>query len=1716
MGKNCRLCLAAAAGCVLLAACALLVTSPAEGQVKKVVQLPPPPPPPPNIIIGGPGVVIGGPGGVVPGSQGTGNQFSAIRLAEKSEYRQYIDVARDCIKDKAWNDACTALQTILDNKEDFYVRIKDRDPRTGREKERRTSVKYEANNILGSMPDDGLDVYEQRFGGKARRLLDEAKAGGEFDKVADVASRYLHTRAGTEASELMATYYLDRGQFFMAALRYERLLALGKRAPASDLTLFKAAFAYRRAGDVKNADRLWKELEPRLEKAGGLKIADQVVSAERLEQALAKIPRPEAINAHDWPLIRGNVTNSAQAAGSPPLLDEIVYRWPLAPDKNEISGEADEQKRQADTLLARLNPVLDRVRTQNGTPIMPGFFPVAVGDKVLFRTYFGISAYTLKEIKDADGKVVTKAGEFDWKSTDFDGALAVLLSENKDNIGGTVGNWLNMFQGQPGFSEMMYENSMVGTLATDHRYVYAVDDLAIPAHPNLMRMLQWQPQQVPAPVLRLVKGNTLRAYDVQTGSLKWEQGLSAKRDDFKEGLFLGPPLPVGGKLYGLFEKNNGELELVCLNPADGAVIGQPQQLGTVEQAAWITHDISRRVHAAHLAYGEGILVCPTHAGEVLGVDLLSRTLAWAYPYREKSPNQQPNIGGPFRPFPQPVMPIAGNITGNWYNTPPVIADGKVVFTAPDASSVHCINLRDGVMAWKRPQAEGDLFLGGVYNGKVVVVGKTGVRLLRLSTGEQVKFLPTGDVPSGQGVASRNVYYLPLKKGEICAIDLKRETVLAHNRAGTADAPAPGNLVFYEGVVLSQTPRELIVYPQLTRKLELADKAVLANPGDLTKLTERGELRLADGKVQGAVDDLREVLAKKPAANLVPRVRQKLYLAMTDLFQSNFNAASAKYLDEYRELCKVPENVEEEQQRQARFLRLVGEGRETQGNLVEAFQAYKDFGALPIHRGGVISLPEDPTHKVPTSVWLRGRVSNMIAHATAEQRRPLEEKIADEWKAVRARGDLDTIRSFVGMFDVAFQVGREARLQLAESILAKDDKGAFLEAELSLEQLRAGALREDPEVGGRALEALARLEMAKGTDESLQLAVAYTRRLASEFPKAKLRGGKTGAELFDELAADKRVLPYLNEGGPAWGGARIKARELDQQTTQKMQERYPFLHGFIIQPEGDLTPMTRQQRLLLEPNNITPQFSLVDVTGHKRRWQTSMGAGNSNMQFFNFLYNQANNNFGFLPRARFRHYLVKGHLAAVQGGTMAYGLDLESGKKLWQYSLLDQDLPPGSNIQQVMPDQDGHLYMMVWNQVFGGGQQRRIRVGHVAALGASYVAIQTQKSLIVLDPLHGTTMWSRADLPAETTVFGDDQNLYLVDVSGASASNGRALRASDGSEVAVPDFSALYQNRLRVHGHRILAAQPGREGVTLRLYDILAGKDVWSKAVGGKSTVLNSEDPNFTGAIDPAGKVTVLDARTGGLLMEGNAVQGRVTQDDVKGLHGPLLLADRDHFYVALNRPADAQRVAGIVNSNFSNGLDCAPVNGWFLAFHRKGGQRAEGGEVLKWKAGELHWHSCDPLHNQMVVLEQFDSLPVVIFTSRFMEQIKVNGGFAGQRWVSATQSVDRRTGKMVYDPLTPRGSNGNPHFYAFNVDLKDGTINMIGFTGTVQHYVDDGRKRAEQEGRLSPEPGGYSGPVGIGVPPPGVFVPRPIIRPRPIARPPIRRIQPAPLPPATK
>ena len=114
----------------------------------------------------------------------------------------------------------------------------------------------------------------------------------------------------------------------------------------------------------------------------------------------------------------------------------------------------------------------------------------------------------------------------------------------------------------------------------------------------------------------------------RTGAGRSRSGRTVKETTetlLSDCFFLGPPMPLAGKLYVVIEKD-GDLRLVCLDPAKlepstrqptpvptlvwSQVLGQPN--GKLPQ------DSFRRFQAIHLAYADGILVVPTNAGAVLG------------------------------------------------------------------------------------------------------------------------------------------------------------------------------------------------------------------------------------------------------------------------------------------------------------------------------------------------------------------------------------------------------------------------------------------------------------------------------------------------------------------------------------------------------------------------------------------------------------------------------------------------------------------------------------------------------------------------------------------------------------------------------------------------------------------------------------------------------------------------------------------------------------------------------------------------------------------------------------------------------------------------------------------------------------------------------------------------------------------------------------------
>lgn len=1493
--------------------------------------------------------------------------FPTDRKASRS-----LSAAEDFIKEEAWGEAARVLQSLLDTPEDVFIEV----PRDGAT--RWVSLRGEANRLMGTMPAKGREFYELQYGARAKARLAEAKAKNDPQALAEVAQRYRHTEAGAEATDLLGTYHLNRGRFVMASLCFERLLAGERGERVGAVSLLKAALAFRRTGDNAAFERVWKRLQT--EAGGGVRLGAQTIALDDLRKEVEGPPAGDAVaGAFDWPMFRGNPGRSAEGQGGAPFLEATWSRPTMRQPQTE------QWVRQA-----------VRQQEERQQPVLSGYFPIAVTAQtkkgpvplLVYRSFYGVHAVDLRD------------GRLFWESPAAGGLDKIVEYPEK---AAQLGTWITYYLQLPGQPNLLLENSTVGTLSTDGTRVYAVDDLVLPPHPQspVMQQLTWGTAANFGPLDDAVRHSRLQAFDLASGKFLWELGGS-DAGDLGDVYFLGPPLPLGGKLYVLVEKASS-LRLVCLDAHKGEVTWS-QALANLRDRLLL--EAGRRIRGVNLAYGDGILVCPTQAGAVIGVDVLSHSLAWEYSYREDVP--------PAEATPLPGRPVGRmflhrisqqSLAAEWKATAPVVTEGKVVFTAPDGNSVVCLNLRDGSLAWKQPRAD-DLFLAGVFGGRVLLVGRTSCRALGLADGETLWRLDTG-VPSGEGVASGTTYYLPLrssahsKEPEVCSIDIEHGTVFAHTKSRRNEVP--GNLIFFGGEVLSQTPTAVCSYPQLPVRLAQINEALKRDPNDPVGLTDRGELKLDQGDLTGAVQDLKTALAHHPPPTVLPRTRGKYFETLTELFRRDF-AASEPYLDEYRALCKVDipadavaedrQRLEEEQQRrQANFLCLLAKGREAQGRLADALGAYLAFGALPGAKDKdreLVGVIDEPVVRSRPDSWAQGHIDAMLARASPEQRRALEQEVTRQWESAKSAKDLGPLRRLVSLFGPAWAAAAEARLELAER-LGPDN---FLEAELQL----LDTLRQaDRALRARAVEGLARLSLRKDLPDD---AAYWYRELGRDYADVAVAAGKTGAEVLRDAAADPRLKPHLDEAPAAWAG-RIKVRE--QASTFTPQQTV------ALEPEGRGLPFFQRHRLVLHAGT---QLRLLDRATGEERWAQSLPTpGPAAAMIAQAAY----------PNYRVP-YRVQGHLVILGLGPVVYALDPVDQKVLWQRNVYSGNLPFNYN---VTPDLNrGGLALMM-------PDGSMLPLGQAGPVEASYVCLHTRDGLVALDPVRGTTRWSRTDASPWAEVFGDAEGLYWVEKrADGTVGAGHALRAADGVARDVPEFGPMYRRQAAVVGGRILLAERG--GSILRLYNVGAGKDVWRHTFSRGAITVRGDGPTIVGVAEPkdGGRLRIFDLPTGRELMA-----ARVDPKDLDRVYEAHLLADRDAFYVALQRPFDVQANQGPPSASVGYGIRCVGVNGKVYAFDRGTGR-------LRWKYD---------VANQYLVTNQFAESPVLVFTARYLRPFNAGPVINRGSQTTATKSIDKRTGKLLYDKEVQ-----NPalqYFLAFTVNRAAGTVDLVSHTFKIQHYI---------------------------------------------------------------
>lgn len=674
-----------------------------------------------------------------------------------------LDAAYDYVTGQRWTEAAHALQVLLDTREDVLVGIR-RAGADGKEVVYWTGVRTEAGRLLAHLPPRGRESYEAAYGPAARSLLAEANRTGDAALMAEVARRYFHTPAGAEATRLLGLYHLDRGCFHLAAVCFGRLLDRPGGDRVSPATLLAAVVAFRQAGDEARAARLWDRLA--VQAPSGVRHGGQLVGLSEWEQGLLRF--------------RAAVVGPSAPGGEefrPSRLLEA--RWTKATANEEVTRQ---------WLQAAVQREEDRSQM-----VLPASLPITAGEKLVYRSCRGVHA------------VDPTTGKLAWES-ESEWGLDKMVRELRYHP--YLAAWVNGYAGNN--PNLLIANATLGTLSTDGARVYAVEDLPLPPYPisnsggSIRRRGPFFETDFGPDLTDPANYSRLIALDAATGKLLWQLGGRAKDGpgELNDSYFLGPPLPLDGALYGVVEKNQ-ELRLVCLDALSGGV-RWAQSLAV--PADRLLQDVGRRVRPLKPAFAEGILVCPTNAGVVLGVDLFQHSLAWAYGYGEPIVPQElegMNWGRRGRYVPRELP----KLREDWKATAPIIHAGKVVVTAPDGSAVHCLDLRSGTPVWKAERKEDDLYLAGVFNRKVLVVGKQNCRALALADGKVLWSVETG-LPCGLGVAAEGTYYLPLKsalpekKPAIYAIGLERGVIRA--RMAAPKGEVPGNLTLCGGDLLSHT------------------------------------------------------------------------------------------------------------------------------------------------------------------------------------------------------------------------------------------------------------------------------------------------------------------------------------------------------------------------------------------------------------------------------------------------------------------------------------------------------------------------------------------------------------------------------------------------------------------------------------------------------------------------------------------------------------------------------------------------------------------------------------------------------------------------------------------------------------------------------------------------------------------------------------------------
>jgi len=1515
---------------------------------------------------------------------------------------QLLATAGELIPRERYTEAIRCLQKILDSGEDHFFQP-DSDVSIHR------SLKAAAQQLVGEMPRAGRKTYRSLYEPNARQMLEEAVSSGDRVKLAEVSRRFYHTEAGYEATMLLALHHHDHGRSLAAALTLQRL---GRAMP--DASRFEPRFSLTlatcglRTGMQDRARNALAALKQRRGNAAVTITGEQVRlpggdddAIDRLAALTGAAQPAETAQLDQWTLHRGNPSRNAATAASAPLLN-LQWRIPATYidelEESTLQRLMRERVQQGMSAVPALHPLAVH---REFTVQLPGKPPRHIEDVVLMRT-----TKSLLAVDFATGRRLWEtAVDHPWTARSL-GTPAATIATNR-------------LRRSTDLASRMWKDSTFGTLSSNGELVYSIEDLDSIAAPvrtaggfNMVMGTSSSPY------------NRLAAHEIRTGKIRWHLGGPADDYPLREAgtFFLGPPLPLMGRLYVLAEIQN-EIRLMVLDAKTGETLWD-QHLAVAEIN--VSQDRTRRLAGASPSYADGILICPTSAGAVVAVDLATRSLLWGYCYhRDYTPNVSRSII-----IVNGVRRSTSTPKDTWVDATAMVVDGRVLISPPESQWLHCLNLIDGKLLW-RYKRDGDLYVACAHEGNVILVGRDKIRAVsvtetverketvqtvartlggRNTTSEEITVtapkpawdertvdLSEGSTPAGRGIHSGNRYFLPLSNAEVVTIDLQAGKIVGSAKPRMNSVP--GNLICYRGQIISQSYKGVQKYRQLESSREEVAERLAANPNDAEALLLQGEILASEGRHTEAV----ACFERAYQFDADPRTRVMLREALLEGLEREFAA--------HRGRAEQIEPLLDGSAQRVRYLRLMAVGLQHAGEWRASLDCCLKLIDLD---------PKDRTldtlsgmHSVRRDRWVQARLAMLRAEANGEAD-SIDTVIEARLRVATASAGTGSLRQFLDYFGNQ-PAGAAARKELVRRLIAQRD---LLGAELLLGPRPAAA---DRAAAGAAVAELAQLlEDSPRADH----AAACYRRLGREFGDVVCRDGKTGKELVEALPADgavRKLLDGVLPGGSAdWPIGDVKiARASDNVTGFR-----PSTARFPLAYQGHPGPFLAKSVVMLQQD----QRRLLgrDALGGQR-WQMTQTDPNNRITY----------------NASLTYCRGHDHLLLLTTGRAALAVDtlgLSDGgeaKLRWTKNLTDLGFDETASAavpspEEIIRGRIAQLQIINNRAVYSTSSSRSS-----AALGpvnGSYVCFRQNRHLAAADPMTGEILWIRRDVPPGAVVFGDEELLLAV---GADDDEAYVYRAMDGKLLGrrkvprfksqpapaiqpmmpgmpLPQLSTGPTGKFAPFGHCCIGLL-GRQMLVwrvedgkrkLELFDPWQQRSAWPAREYDARSVACVVGDEAVGVFEPDGRFELLSLPGGKVVVDARLKP----EEAVLAIH---LFRSGDQYVLITNGPA---RPKNPPTTALARPYQTLPRNWYKMVGH---------GWVYSFDlAGKPLWPEPVEIENRQFSVKQPGRLPVLALFSQTYDSTR--GGSSANRYQLTVECIDKRTGrKFEVTPLPATRMTGH-------------------------------------------------------------------------------------------